>query len=118
MIKELPLNDAIKLHNSIPNSYLSLSGNIGTIYTESDIPQNMYSQKLISVQQFRDRFTDIEIGKFIDMISTDAIVAKLNFKLSTTDGIIDLDSIEVIKGINYLASIGIVKVERINDILL
>ena len=117
MIKNLPLYDALTLHQATPGSYLMLSGVEGIIYTDSDIPLFAPLANETSVQSFRDRFTNAETDKFISAIKTDTNVAKLNFKLSTTDGIIDLKSDEVVSGVNYLAFIEVIASHRVSEIL-
>lgn len=115
MIKELPLNDAIKLHDSLASSYLVFSGDTGIIYTGSDIPSQPVERK-ISVQEFRDRFTDAEMKAILLKGETDTNVELLLFKLQTVYEI-DLDMNTVVNGINYLVSIGSLSQNRVVDIL-
>jgi len=73
--------------------------------------------RLISVQDFRDRFTDAETNAFIDATRTDDNVAKLQFKLATAQEPLDLDGLALQQGMFYLAAIGVITEARRVEIL-
>ena len=75
------------------------------------------SIRFISVQEFRDRFTDTETTAFITASKTDSNVEKLYWKLATRRELLDLDSVEVQQGMLYLVSLQVITETRRIEIL-
>lgn len=72
-----------------------------------------HPERRIESWQFRDRFTEVELDGILGMAySGDAIARRLLLKVQTATGGIDLDSPEVIGGLDYLVTQGVLTAER------
>lgn len=73
--------------------------------------------RLISVEQFRNRFTDQETTDFLTAAKTDINVEKLYWKLATRRELLNLDSTDIVAGVDYLISISVLQSGRKQEIL-
>ena len=95
--------------------HIWINGTEIIVYTEEDIPVNY---RILSVKEFRDRFTEDEIEAILDLAySGDVLARKILLKLQTVGEVIDLTTPSVIAGMNYWVSKGILTEERKNQIL-
>lgn len=95
--------------------HIWVNGSEIIVYTEGDIPVNY---RILSVKEFRDRFTEDEIEAILDLAySGDVLARKILLKLQTVGEVIDLTTPSVIAGVNYWVSKGILTEERKNQIL-
>lgn len=89
--------------------------NVGNVPTIKDIP---IVDVVISASDFRNRFTDVELGQILSKAySGDATCQLLLLKVQTANDGITLTSQTTIQGINYLVSIGVLTSTRANIIL-
>lgn len=114
MIMQMTVREALLLNEP---KYLILDGNKATVYTGDDIPLSDMSSRSISVQEFRDRFTKSEILAFLTATTSDIDAKELDWKLSTRTDLLNLDSADVIQGMSYLVSIGVITEQRKAEIL-
>ena len=95
--------------------HIWINGTELLVYTGEDIP---ITYKILSVKDFRDRFTEDEIEAILDLAySGDVLARKILLKLQTVGEVIDLTTPSVIAGMNYWVSKGILTEERKNQIL-
>lgn len=109
--------DAMAYKDETPGTVIVINGETADVYTGKDIPEYMKQPRLISVQEFRDRFTSTETDAFIDATRTDDNIAKLQFKLSTAQEPLDLDGETLQQGMLYLVAVGVITEARRVEIL-
>jgi hypothetical protein len=87
------------------------------VTTGNDMPSNS-QERIIPVWKFRDRFTTAEIDAILNLVySGDSVVRLLMLKLQTASDGIDLDSADVINGMDYLVSKSVLTQARSNAII-
>lgn len=93
-------------------------GSVILYYDGDDIPQIPEVQPpatpAVTIQDFRQRFTDAELLSVLS--STDAQVRLLLLKLQTRQEI-ELTDPQVLQGMGYLVSLGLLTKERANHII-
>ena len=70
------------------------------------------ADRYVTSEQFRDRFTEAELLAISADGQTDAMVAFFLAKLGTASGPFSLDREDVIDGLNYLVSKGLIAANR------
>lgn len=70
------------------------------------------ADRYVTAEQFRDRFTAAELLAISAAGQTDAMVAFFLAKLGTASGTFSLDRQDVIDGLNYLVSKGLIASNR------
>ena len=70
------------------------------------------ADRYVTAEQFRDRFTAAELLAISAAGQTDAMVAFSLAKLGTASGTFSLDRQDVIDGLNYLVSKGLIAANR------
>lgn len=89
-----------------------------TVFTGDDIPSNEVdaqqhaADRYVTAEQFRDRFTDAELLAISEAGQTDKMVAFFLTKLGTTSEQFSLDRQDVIDGLNYIVSKGLLNSNR------
>jgi hypothetical protein len=90
-----------------------------TVYTGADMPEPdpVVQETVISAEAFRRRFTDAEMLMIIEREKTNNNIALMLLKLQTNQSGIDLnDPASTIAMLGYLASLGILSADRVNQI--
>lgn len=103
---------------------VDINGDSAVVYFEDDnqavnIVENVSTARYISVREFSNRFTNIEMSSAIIAgyyDSKDVNVAMLLLKLQTASEI-NLNDAEVVNGLRYLESVNILSPGRIDEIL-
>jgi hypothetical protein len=87
------------------------------VYTGIDIPVSQ-NDRQIPDYAFRDRFADSEMSAFLALaFSGDISAQKLMLKLTTASNGIPMDREDVVSGMSYLVTKGILTEQRKNEIL-
>lgn len=87
------------------------------VYTGSDIPLN-FTQRVISVTEFRDRFTPTELSKLLVLAyAGDANAQSLLLQVQTASYGINLDSATVSQGLDYMITKLVIAAGRKAEIL-
>lgn len=84
--------------------------------TEAELPPEpvVAEQRIVAAHEFRDRFTAAELGAIVNRAYSgtgDVNAQLLLLKVQTAVGGINLDSPEVIGGLDYLVSVGVIPAE-------
>lgn len=83
-----------------------------------DEPTLIITPHLIPAYEFRDRFTETEMGAVLDAAySGNAICRQLLLKLQTANDGIDTHSNAVISGVRYLVHLGLLSAQRAGEVL-
>lgn len=74
------------------------------VYTGPDIPLN-FTPRVISVTQFRDRFTSAELSKLLALAyAGDVNTQSLLLQIQTASYGVNLDSVTVSQGLDYITT--------------
>ena len=81
------------------------------VYTGADMQQQP-TDRYVTAEQFRDRFTAAELAAILAAQQTDAQIAQFLYLVATATGPFSLDDPRVVAGLTYLVSKGLLTAER------
>ena len=95
--------------------HIWINGTEIIVYTEEDTP---IIPKIISVREFRNRFTENELEAMLNLAySGDVTARKLLLKLQTIGETLDLENPSIIAGMDYWVTNNVLTAERAEEIL-
>lgn len=114
-ITRYPFSDAnIAIAESTPQPReVWINGPIEVVVrTGADMEQQQESDRYVTAEQFRDRFTIAELDGFLVEQQTDIKVAEFLLLVGTASGPFSLDRQDVIDGLDYLVGNGLLTADR------
>ena len=81
------------------------------VYTGADMQQQP-TDRYVTAEQFRDRFTAAELAAILAAQQTDAQIAQFLYLVATATGPFSLDDPRVVAGLPYLVSKGLIASNR------